>query len=175
MNIKNLLFLLAVVALTLSFNACSKDNSTDVWHQANMDAYNTMVKDSAQYYKEITTETGPLGVYRRVITSGTGTEYPLQTSKVKVLYNGKYYDGTYFDLGSSKNDSPVEFSVGSTVRGFSFALQQMVVGDKWVIWIPYYLGYGPNDYYDPNTYQLLVKGYSTLIFEVELVSITQYP
>jgi len=171
---KNLFFLLIIAALTVSFNACNKNNGTDLWREANTNYYNdSIVKNSA--YTEIQTETGPLGVYKKITNNGTGTEHPIQTSKVKVLYSGTYYDKTVFDVGSSQNNTPVEFSVSSTVRGFSYALQQMVVGDKWTICIPYYLGYGASDYLDPNTYQVLVKGYSMLIFDVELVSITQYP
>jgi len=172
---KNLFYLLIVAALTVMLNACSKDNSTDVWHQANTNAYNAITKNPD--YSEIKTSSGPTGIYKKVINSGSGTEYPLQTSKVKVYYEGTYYDGTIFDVGTSQSNAPIEFSLGgqSVVRGFSFALQQMVVGDKWEIWIPYYLGYGASDYMDPNTYQVICKAYTTLVFQVELVSITQYP
>ncbi|MCC8147210.1 MAG: FKBP-type peptidyl-prolyl cis-trans isomerase [Bacteroidales bacterium] len=66
-----------------------------------------------------------------------------------------------FNLGST-------FVVNSTVRGFNIALQNMVVGDKWRLCIPYYMGYGSVLYQG-------IKGYSTLFFEVELLEINQYP
>ena len=171
---RNLLYILLFTALTVSFNAC-KSNDDTAWKDANINAYNAITKNTD--YKELQTETGPSGVYYKVINSGTGTEYPLQTSSVKVLYNGTYYDGSSFDAGTSNNNIPVEFSLvgNSVVRGFSFAMQQMVVGDKWEIWIPYYLGYGSSDYYNSTTGQLVAKGYTTLVFQVEMVSITQYP
>jgi len=172
---KNLFHLLIFAALSLSFNACNKTDSTTVWKDANTNAYNAITKNPE--YSVIQTTTGPSEVYKKVINSGTGTEHPFQTSNVKVLYQGTFYDGTIFDAGTTQSNTPVEFSLGgqSVVRGFSFALQQMVVGDKWEIWIPYYLGYGSSDYYDPTTYQLICKAYTTLVFQVELVSITQYP
>jgi len=172
---KNLLFLLTIVALTVSFNACNKSDSATEWKDANINAYNAITKNPE--YSAVQTSTGPSEVYKRVINSGTGTEHPFQTSNVKVLYNATYYDGTTFDAGTSLNNTPVEFSLGgqSVVRGFSFALQQMVVGDKWEIWIPYYLGYGSSDYMSPTTYQVICKAYTTLVFQVELVGITQYP
>jgi len=174
---KNLLFLLAIAALSVSFNACNKDNSTTAWKEANINYYNDSIAKNSAVYTEIQTETGPSGVYKRVINSGTGTEHPLQTSKVKVLYYGTYYDKTIFDIGTLQSNVPVEFSLGgqNVVRGFSFALQQMVVGDSWEIWIPYYLGYGSTDYMSPTTYQVICKAYTTLGFHVELVGITQYP
>jgi len=172
---KNLLFLLCITALGISFHSCNNGNSSSAWKNANMNAYDAITKNPD--YSEVLTASGPTGVYKKVINSGTGTEYPFQTSKVKVLYQVTYYDGTTFDVGTSQSNTPAEFSLGgqSVVRGFSFALQQMVVGDKWEIWVPYYLGYGASDYYDPTTYQLVCKGYTTLIFQVELVSITEYP
>jgi len=169
---KNLLYILTFIVLIVSFNACNKDDGTTAWREANWNAYDAVTKNME--YRQLTTKTGPLGVFYKVIQSGTGTEYPLQTSTVKVLYKGSYYDGTIFDAGSSQSDTPIEFSLAGTVRGFSFALQNMVVGDKWEIWIPYYLGYGDSDYLDPVTYQVSIRAYTTLVFEVELVGITQY-
>ena len=172
---KYLLNILSLIVLIASFHACKDDNDTDIWREKNLNAYEAVTKNPD--FHALQTETGPSGVYYKIIKTGTGTEYPLQTSNVKVLYKGTYYDGTVFDYGSSLNEIPVEFSLAgqNLIRGFSFALQQMVVGDRWEIWIPYFLGYGANGYYDSYSYQLIVKGYTTLIFEVELVSITQYP
>lgn len=163
---KNLFYLFIISVLFGSFNACKNDdNANDAWRDANTDAYEAITKDPS--YRALHTESGPTGVYYKVIQSGTGTEHPFQTSNVKVLYKGTYYDGTVFDAGTSSSNVPVTFSLSNTIRGFSFALQNMVVGDKWEICIPYYLGYG-----SAGTY---VKAYSTLIFEVEMVSITLYP
>jgi FKBP-type peptidyl-prolyl cis-trans isomerase len=170
---KNIYYVFLFAALSVSFSACNSTAADDAWQTANTNDYQAPTKKPD--FKKLLTTTGPSGVYYKVIQSGTGTEYPFQTSNVKVLYKGCYYDGTVFDTGSSQNNIPVEFNLGSVVRGFSFALQNMVVGDKWEIWIPYYLGYGAAGYTDPNTYQLIIKGYTTLVFTVELVSITQYP
>ena len=170
---KNLFYTLMFAILITSLSGCRNNENVNEWKEANTNAYEAIAKNPA--YKELRTETGPSGVYYKIIDSGTGTEYPFQTSNVKVLYKGTYYDGVVFDTGSSGNNIPIEFSLSSVVRGFSFALQNMVVGDKWEIWIPYYLGYGLDGYYDSYTYQLIIKGYTTLVFEVELVSITQHP
>jgi len=176
---KNVFYLLAIPIFLVSFGACNSNTSDDAWKEANISAYDAIVKDPS--YHALQTETGPSGVYYKVLQSGTGTEHPFQTSSVTVLYQGSYYDGTVFDAGTSNNDVPATFALGgqSTIRGFSFAMQQMVVGDKWEIWIPYYLGYGASGYQvtDPYTYtyQTVIKGYTTLVFQVELVSITLYP
>ena len=44
------------------------------------------------------------------------------------------------------------------------ALQKMHVGDKWIIYIPYTMGYG-------NKSVDSIPAYSTLVFEVELLGV----
>ena len=171
--------LIVLSILVFSFAACNKNEDISGWRDANIAAYEAIKKDSR--FNELEPGTGPSGVYYRVINSGEGTEKPFQTSKVKVRYKGTYYDGTIFDAGTGEKGTPVEFSLvgNSLVRGFSFTLQRMVVGDKWEVWIPYYLGYGAAGYttssYYSYSYQTIIKGYTTLVFEIELVSINQYP
>jgi FKBP-type peptidyl-prolyl cis-trans isomerase len=182
---KQLLYLL-LAGLLFSYTACSDDTSgVDLaWKEANEKAYQKIAEDSD--YKELKTETGPSGIYYKVIEAGTETERPIQTSNVKVLYHGMYYDDTVFDKGTCiYNDKgelverdpaqPVQFSTSGVIRGFSFALQNMVVGDRWDIWIPYYLGYGESGNINSTTGQVTIKGYTTLHFVVELIEIIQYP
>jgi len=176
---KNLFNLFLFAVLFVSFGGCkNNDNADEAWRTANTNAYDAITKNPD--YHALQTASGPSGVYYKDVQTDTtiikGTVYPLQTSTVKALYSGTYYDGTFFDKGTSQNGVPVTFSLAgsNTIRGFSFALQQMVVGDKWEIWIPYYLGYGATGL-TSSSYQTLIKGYTTLVFTVELVSITQYP
>jgi len=180
---KKIINLLLLSILIVSFASCKKGEDISEWRDANLAAYDAIAKNPQ--YKEIKTESGPSGVYYKVINSGDGVEKPFQTSRVKVRYKGSYYDGTVFDSGTTSSNTPIEFNLtgNNLVRGFSFALQNMVVGDKWEVWIPYYLGYGAaglqdynyNYYYYSYQAQTIIKGYTTLVFELELVSINQYP
>jgi FKBP-type peptidyl-prolyl cis-trans isomerase len=171
---KKLLYLLITfTVLALPFVSCKDDDKIDeAWKAVNDEAYKNVVQKG---YKELPSKNGgPAGIYYQEIKKGDGTEYPLQTSKVEVLYAGTYYDESFFDVGTTYSKVPVEFSTSSIVRGFSYALQNMKVGDHWKICIPYYLGYGASgeyDYYGTVTF----KGYTTLFFDIELISITQYP
>ena len=181
---KKIFYFVAISALIATLSACNKDDKNEAWREANVSAYQEITQNPA--YKELRTETGPSGVYYKVIKSGTGTEHPLQTSKVNILFKITYYDGSTFSAGTSGNDIPVELGVYEelysgvyTPRGFSFALQNMVVGDKWELWVPYYLAFGAYGVQDFNYLYFqsisIVKGYTTLVYEVELVSISQYP
>ena len=56
--------------------------------------------------------------------------------------------------------------MNGVVDGFSTALQHMKVGDKWEVWMPWRLAYGV-------TGKGNIPGYTTLVFEIELVEIVE--
>jgi len=106
------------------------------------------------------------GYQYSVITEGTG-EKPAEEDTVTVHYTGKLIDGTTFD-SSIERGIPASFPVNKVIQGWTMALQQMSVGSKWMIYIPPALAYGPTR--GPGG-DLPLN--STLIFEVELLSITK--
>ncbi|MDR1561850.1 MAG: FKBP-type peptidyl-prolyl cis-trans isomerase [Dysgonamonadaceae bacterium] len=153
--------------------SCNKDEVDNAWKDANRKYYEQITQNPE--YEEVQTVTGPTGVYhKRLEGDNVSVEgYPLQTSNVKVLYSGKYYNGEVFDAGSGKTPTEFNLSGNNTIRGFSFALQQMCVGNHWEIVIPYYLGYGETGLV--SNYTTLIPGYTTLVFDVKLVEIIKYP
>lgn len=113
-------------------------------------------------------------VYCRVIEDGAGKEHPLYTDSVLVNYSGRlipsatYPDGYQFDSSykgefNPSFNVPVGMPLSATVPGFSTAVQQMVNGDVWKVYIPYQLGYGENA-------SASIPACSTLIFDINLVS-----
>jgi FKBP-type peptidyl-prolyl cis-trans isomerase len=123
----------------------------------------------AEFLKKNALEEGVIelenGVQYIVLTAGTGTENPRLTDRVKVHYKGMLLDGSVFETTSG--GPPESFSVGAATRGFSAALQQMKVGDKWKIFIPGDQAYGVEGrppIIGPN---------QTLIYELELVEIVR--
>lgn len=103
------------------------------------------------------------GVYYKVITSGTGDRSPQQFSVVTCHYKGSLINGKVFD-NSYERGCPEAFRCRDLINGFTLALLHMKVGDHWTIYIPYDQGYGTRN-------SGPIPGFSTLIFEVELVSI----
>ena len=104
----------------------------------------------------------PSGLQYKVLTEGSG-KTPKATDQVTVNYKGTFIDGTEFD-SSYKIGKPATFQVDKVVRGWTEALQLMKEGSKWQLFIPAELGYGDRGAgpIPPN---------STLIFEVELISV----
>jgi FKBP-type peptidyl-prolyl cis-trans isomerase FklB len=103
------------------------------------------------------------GLQYEVIAEGDGAK-PLATDMVTVHYTGTLIDGTVFD-SSVQRGEPATFPVNGVIPGWVEALQLMPVGSKWKLAIPYNLAYG-----ERGAGQL-IGPYSTLVFEVELLSI----
>ena len=113
-------------------------------------------------------------IYCQILSKGDGQVSPLYTDSIRINYrlrliptdnypNGQVLDQSYTtpDLEPELN-IPSSFVVSGLVDGVVTALQHMHVGDRWKICIPYTLGYGKSDVNK-------VPGYSTLIFDINLV------
>lgn len=112
---------------------------------------------------------------------GTGSGCPLYTDSVLVHYQGRlipsstYTAGLMFDSSWGGNglvfnpqtSRPAQLLVGGekggVVDGFATALQNMHIGDHWMVYIPYQLGYGSVD-------NKPIPAYSNLIFDLRLHS-----
>ena len=106
----------------------------------------------------------PSGLQYKVLTAGTGTAHPSASSQVKVHYRGTLLSGKEFD-SSYKRGEPSTFGVGQVIKGWTEALQLMVEGDEWEVYIPSELAYGERGTgadIGPN---------SVLTFKVHLVEI----
>ena len=109
----------------------------------------------------------PSGLQYKILQEGTGPK-PTAADTVTVNYRGTLLDGTEFD-SSYKRGQPASFPVGGIIKGWTEALLLMPVGSKWQLFIPPELAYGPRQAgpaIGPN---------STLVFEVELLSIQAKP
>lgn len=105
------------------------------------------------------------GLQYKVLQTGTGAT-PTAESRVLAHYEGRLIDGTVFD-SSIERGEPTEFPVGGVIRGWTEALTMMKEGDKWQLYIPSELAYGPRGagpQIGPN---------ETLIFDVELIEVLE--
>lgn len=103
------------------------------------------------------------GLQYEVLESGKG-DSPKASDNVEVHYTGKLIDGTVFD-SSVERGVPASFGVTQVIPGWVEALQLMHEGDKWRLYIPSDLAYGPKGaggVIGPNM---------TLIFDVELLRV----
>lgn len=111
-----------------------------------------------------------------VLEEGKGSGCPMFTDSVKVSYRGrllgtdsypagyvfdKTFEGTY-DKATAQLTS---FAISGVVDGFATALLNMHIGDHWMVYIPYQLGYGTT-----TSSSSSIPAYSMLRFEIVMDS-----
>ena len=92
---------------------------------------------------------------------GTGTVSPAVGTPCACHYAGRLLDGTEFD-SSYKRGAPTTFAPKQVIAGWTEAMQLMVEGDKWEMYIP------PNLAYGDRAMGNIPPG-STLVFEMEII------
>lgn len=113
-------------------------------------------------------------VYCKIIDNDGVGEMPIFKDSVNVNYRGELipllngktvvFDQSYTGNLDPETATPSGFRLNQVITGWTTALQQMRVGDRWKVYIPYGLAYGQSG-------QSSIPGYSTLIFDVDLVDI----
>ena len=104
------------------------------------------------------------GLQYEVLTPGKGERSPKATDTVVCHYEGRLVSGKVFDSSYERNQ-PAEFGLNQVIPGWTEGLQLMSEGAKFRFYIPYLLGYGAQGA-GPS-----IPPYSTLVFDVELISV----
>jgi FKBP-type peptidyl-prolyl cis-trans isomerase FkpA len=104
------------------------------------------------------------GLIYKELTPGTG-ESPKASDTVKVNYRGTLTNGTEFDSSYARKE-PVEFPLNNVIPCWTEGVQKMKVGGKAQLVCPSSIAYG--DAGHPPA----IPGGATLVFEVELISIS---
>ncbi|MDO4462773.1 MAG: FKBP-type peptidyl-prolyl cis-trans isomerase [Bacteroidia bacterium] len=152
------LFLAAAAALCLfTQTSCSDDDANDPYEQN--------FKDGIEFLKANMQREGvgvtPSGLQFEILQEGTGAS-PSKNDIVRCRYKGTLIDGTVFD--ETKDGKSATFKLSEVIPGWTEGLQLMKEGAKYRLFLPYTLGYGAMNLG-------VIKPYSTLIFEVELLEV----
>jgi FKBP-type peptidyl-prolyl cis-trans isomerase len=156
--------------ITLGITSCTNSES-DEWRDNNLNFFYSLknYSDLKQIGDSIN---GYPGLFYKVYETGTGKK-PIIGDYVDVMYSGWLWNDTIsYNSVLDKDDAfdyttkAVTYKVGksSLIDGFNIALQSMTVGSRWRIFVPYYLAYGSSG-------TTGIDPYSTLIFDIRLVSI----
>lgn len=120
-----------------------------------------------QFLQNLRTEEGVKELAAGVLLPYSGkragsSATPRPNSIVSVHYKGTLINGREFDNSWKRLSG--SFPAERSNRRHAIALQQMRVGDHWMVYIPYTVGY------DTRT-SGPIPAFSTLIFEVKLLGI----
>ena len=133
------------------------------------EAHKGVKQDGENFLKENATKDGVTtlasGLQYAVVESGdaSGTK-PSASSSVTTHYTGRLIDGKVFD-SSVQRGQPATFPVNGVISGWTEALQLMVPGDKWTLFIPSELAYGERGAGAD------IPPFSALVFDIELISV----
>mmetsp|Transcript_37416 Transcript_37416/g.105609 ORF Transcript_37416/g.105609 Transcript_37416/m.105609 type:complete len:165 (+) Transcript_37416:138-632(+) len=106
----------------------------------------------------------PSGLQYKVLRQGDGDSHPTVDSPCECHYKGTLVDGKQFD-SSYDRGKPTTFAPNQVIKGWTEAMQMMVEGDKWEMYIPSDLAYG--DRGRPPQ----IPGGDALIFTMEIIKI----
>lgn len=125
----------------------------------------------AQKKAEPGVEALPSGLLYRVLESGTGTQHPLPSTQCSCHYEGrtaqefsKVPKGKKFDSSFDRGE-PTSFAPTQVIAGWTEAMQLMVEGDKWELYLPSELGYGDDGSGDD------IRGGDVLVFTLHLLKL----
>jgi FKBP-type peptidyl-prolyl cis-trans isomerase FkpA len=104
------------------------------------------------------------GLQYEVLAEGRGAR-PESSAIVRVHYEGMLADGTKFDSSYDRGE-PTEIPLNGVIAGWTEGLQLMREGSIYRLFIPQDLAYGSRDMGN-------IPPYSTLIFKVELLAVTE--
>jgi len=100
----------------------------------------------------------------KILNQGAGKTHPTPNSPCLCHYAGTLTDGTEFDSSYSRG-KPTTFAPNQVIKGWTEALQIMVEGDKWELYIPSELAYGSRGAGGK------IPGDAALVFTIELIEI----
>lgn len=101
------------------------------------------------------------GLQYKILKTGIGKK-PARTDSVLVNYRARTIEGQEFDNTYPLDiETPVELQIDKLLPGLTEGLQLMQEGDKWELYLPYYLAYKDSG---PMAGQ-------TVIYELELLEI----
>lgn len=129
-----------------------------------------------------TDEKSPLddSICVHIVQSGDGTFSPTYSDSVRLNFRGwtmkteyltdngnkdaymAVFTQTYYGDYNPQTAAPQTMAVSNTIEGFCTALQYMVTGDDWLIYIPQKLAYG-------SSATVGIPSYSTLLFRIHMV------
>ncbi|MGN1254898.1 MAG: FKBP-type peptidyl-prolyl cis-trans isomerase [Prevotella sp.] len=188
-----LLLPFCVAALALSLSSCSESDDTVVeypdWQNRNVTYWDSLYTATQakvnsgdttwKIIKNFSVEDSLASpntdyIIVNVQTTGKGSGCPLYTDSVRVRYTGQllpstsYPNGYIFDTTNKSNAADsisgvADFKVSGLTSGFATALQHMHIGDVWMVYVPWTLGYGTDG-------SSSIPGYSVLRFRIQLIA-----
>jgi FKBP-type peptidyl-prolyl cis-trans isomerase FklB len=100
----------------------------------------------------------------KTLVNGTGTYHPESLCRCLCHYEGRLVDGYVFDSSYERGEA-LRIAPNQVIDGWFKAMQHMVEGDKWEVYLPSDLGYGERGH-PPD-----IPAEAALIFILEMIAV----
>ena len=186
------LFVGCLSCLSCFVCSCSESDDEDLtgefanWQERN-DAFFFTLEDSLRSnsalwtkWKSYTKNAQTVGattdyVYAKLVQKGDGGDCPLYTDTVRIAYRGRLlpsasypqgyvFDQTFVGNYDIRTTDVYDAAISAFTDGFATALQHMHRGDRYLVYVPYALGYGTSDSSSGK-----IPGCSVLVFDIVLI------
>lgn len=126
-----------------------------------------------KYLSEVAKQSGvhqlPSGMYFKIlrrVDAAESVKSPNASDSCSVHYHGTLPDGKVFD-SSMDRKQPATFAPNEVIKGWTEALQYMVEGEEWEVYLPPGLAYGASGA------GRVIPPHATLIFKIHLLKVLQ--
>ncbi len=156
---KIFLILFGIITIIFIFNSMSNLN-------LNNDKVNSSSSSSSLSFSSSNSQINQIDAFKvETLIEGSGDKIVQNGDNIEINYLGTLVDGTKFDSSYDRGQPfSTQIGVGKVIEGWDKGVIGMKVGEKRKLTIPPKLGYGETPIGN-------IPANSTLIFEVELVSI----
>ncbi|CAH9119388.1 unnamed protein product [Cuscuta epithymum] len=123
-------------------------------------------------FKPVIDVTGNLGVLKKILKEGEGTQTANEGAAVSIRYSAMLDDGSLFEKKGFDGDDPFEFTTDEeqVVTGLDRAVATMKEGEHAIVTVKSEYGFGSNAV---KCDLATVPPSSTLVFEVEMLKFTR--
>lgn len=186
---RKILYSLILVLAAILTAGCNQNPADTTWQPDNKNHFRVWREANEQWFNDyrdtsfgtdsdvVRTEILPSGILIEVYHDGYGAIPKRQvdpvigrSSDVYVDMEGYLIDGTNFLLKGA-----TEYAVSDLIEGVQQVLSTMRQGSHWKVYLPYEVGYGDNGSVGvSSTGNFGVPPYSTLIFDIDLLDVTNY-
>lgn len=162
----------AIITAVVLISCLKNPNTKCSYSDSTIVAPASEVTDLQNYLtsQSISASSHPSGFFYKINTTGTGTAITNLCTTVTVKYKGRLINGTIFD--STATGSAASFQLGQVITGWQKGMPLISKGGKITLYIPPSLGYGASNVTNPNTGAVVIPANSKLIFDIELVEVT---